>query len=330
MPVASAYISMLALDAGKIINAHSIQRGGLLARIAYEGHVYCLSKNFSAVVKNHGRSTYERIGINRASTFLGFCRVHDNELFRPIDTVPLVPTEEQAFLYAYRSLCREYFVKESAYNLLSKQLEDMSQPEAFIELLSGMKNGTALGLRDLHFQKQQFDKSLSSKRYHDIRFVLFATKQDPTIAFSGITFPDFDFDGKPLQRIGRPSEQLQLLTYCSAPMEKGWGFLFAWHKRSTRICRLLMKSLNHRESPAQLADALFRLVFSCENHAIAPSWWQNVPVQSKKDILDRISDATDSLTDTPSNFLSEGLEGITNWRFSRAESNYDQISFRRR
>jgi len=92
----------------EIIKAHSIQRNRALSAIADKGHVYRLSANIGSLKKNKGQLTFEKCGINRVSTFLGFCRKHDNALFEPIDNLPLVPTDQQVLLYAYRSSAEKY------------------------------------------------------------------------------------------------------------------------------------------------------------------------------------------------------------------------------
>jgi hypothetical protein len=96
----------------RAIHAHSIQQNGSLSLIADLGHVYAVSSNFDDVRRHRGALSYTRQGIQRVSTFRGFCREHDEQLFRPIDTAPLIPTARQVLLYAYRALCREAFVKE--------------------------------------------------------------------------------------------------------------------------------------------------------------------------------------------------------------------------
>lgn len=90
----------------------SEKRGSILSRTKRE--IYAPSKNFGDTKRGKGRITFKEQGVNKVSTFRGFCGKHDNELFEPIDNSPLAPTPEQIALYAYRSLCREVFVKENA------------------------------------------------------------------------------------------------------------------------------------------------------------------------------------------------------------------------
>jgi hypothetical protein len=309
-----------------IIKAHSIQRNRSLLAIADNGHVYHISANIGHLKKNQGRLTYEKCGINKVSTFLGFCKRHDNELFESIDSYSLIPTEQQALLYAYRSLCRELFVTENALELTNKQLKNCDDQKAINMMLSGYMKGKNFGFKNLKRHKEIYDKSLKENLYSDIRYVIFISKQIPTIAFSGLFYPDFDFIGRILQNLGDHKSDLELLTFCSAPMEDGWAFLFAWHETSSNVCVAFMRSLAtmiHNSSDL-LRDYLFRLVMTnCENIAISPKWWEYLSEDKKGEIMDRVSLAADIFAITEQSYLMKGLEGISNWQFEKVISNMD-------
>ncbi len=300
-----------------IVNAHSIQKSQSLVSIAQDGHVYKLSPNFSTIKKNKGRLTYEKCGINRVSTFLGFCKRHDNELFEPIDNYPLLPTDQQVFLYAYRSICRELFVKENALRLIEDQLSNVPDGNSIKELLLGTKEGTTFGLENLKEHKSIYDESLRKKSYFKIRYVLIKSKQKLFMAFSGLLYPEFDFMGRHLQNLGDHQQKLDLITFCSAPLDSGWGVLFSWHESSSKSCVDFMRSLATIMYEGQLlGDLLFRMVISnCENLAIAPEWWDDLPQEQKEKIESKASLMANIFSMTKPSYLLEGLEGITPWDF---------------
>jgi hypothetical protein len=309
----------------EIVNAHSIQKGRSLSAIAYKSHVYTLTSDISTLIKNKGKLSYQKKGINKVSTFLGFCKRHDNELFETIDNYPLTPTNEQVFLYGYRSLCRELFVKENSLNIIESQLNDGPNQKVIKELLSNFKRGTAFGLENLRKHKYRYDDSLRKKHFQNIEYVLFRSTQAPFIAFSGLFYPDFDFMGRLLQNLGDHSRELELITFCSAPMSSGWGFLFSWHVSSSKVCADFMRSLaTMTYEGRKLEDMLFRLVISnCENHAISPQWWENLLHSQKEEIIEKASKMADILTNTPQSYLLEGLEKLANWKFDRVISNME-------
>lgn len=314
------------LKCNEIISAHSIQKNRSLSAIADKGHVYKLSSSMGSLKKNKGRPTFKKYGINKVSTFFGFCQKHDNELFAPIDDSPLIPTDHQALLYAYRSLCRELFVKENAIELVESQLENDIDQRAIEDLLLKLKLGTSFGLKNLKKHKEVYDNSLRKNSYSETKYVLFISEQEPTVAFSGLLYPDFDFMGRQLQDLGDHNSKLELITFCSAPMDHGWGFLFAWHATSSNVCVEFMRSLAtmmHDNNDA-LGDFLFRLVMtSCENLAISPKWWETLPLNKKDQVTSKASLMADIFSAVKPSYLMEGLEDISQWKFERVISNMD-------
>ncbi len=310
----------------EIIRAHSIQKSKSLSEIAQNGHVYTYSSNIGTFKKNRGYLTFEKHGINKVSTFLGFCKRHDNELFAPIDNNFLIPTDDQVILYSYRSLCRELFVSENSLELMKCQLDKGINQDAIKKMLSNYVKGKSFGLKNLKRHKREYDKSLANKSYSDIKYMIFQSDQKPTISFSGLFYPDFDFLGRQLQNLGDHSRNLQLLTFCSAPIQNGWAYIFAWHETSSKVCVDFMRSLATKiyDDKNSLGDHLFRLVITnCENSAISPEWWENLDKDKKEKIEDRAKYWTDILSVTEQYYLIDGLEGISNWKFENVISNMD-------
>jgi len=314
------------LGCNEIINAHSIQKNRSLSVVAEKGLVYKLSTSMSSLKKNKGRPTFEKCGIKKISTFRGFCQKHDNELLAPIDNSPLIPTEHQILLYAYRSLCRELFTKENALELTKSPVVSNISQKAIKDIFTDLKAGTIFGLENLKRHKEAYDNSLRKNFYSATRYVLFISRQEPIIAFSGLLYPDFDFMGKPLQNLWDYNSKLELITFCSAPMTAGWGFLFAWHETSSQVCVDYMKSLAtmiHNDYDT-LGDFLFRLVMSsCENLAISPKWWEGLPLDKKEQVTSKASLSADIFSTLNPFYLMEGLEGISQWSFERVISNME-------
>ncbi|MFZ2406146.1 MAG: hypothetical protein WAW41_13490, partial [Methylobacter sp.] len=305
-----------------IIDAHSIQRNRSLSSIARNGEVYVVARNIGNLKKNGDNLTYKKARIKSFSTFAGFCQYHDNELFKSIDDFPLTPTEQQIFLYAYRSLCRELFVKENSLALIDSQIKCHNN-KADIGLLNTHKVARTFSFDNLKRHKSEYDKSLKSKSYSDIKYVVFISKQKPCIAFSGLFWPDFDFLGKQLQNLGDYKTKLELITMCSAPMDdNNWGFLFAWHKNSSNICNSFMESLATAiYNNCDIGDLLFRLVISnCENLAISPQWWEKLSEDHKEKISSRVTSMAHPDIEIKHNYLMNGLEGISQWQFGETIS----------
>lgn len=310
----------------QIAKAHSIQKSQSLAAIAVDRHVYTVSKNFSDFNGNSNRLIYNKKGIEYGFRFQGFCQHHDNELFEPIDNSKLIPTDQQVYLYAYRSLCRAVFVKENALDLANMQIESSVENITIKTYLNSHKLGTSFALDNLKRHKFEYDNSLMENRHSDIEYFLFISAQKPFLAFSGIEYPDFDFMGRQLQDLGDHSSKLDLITFCSAPMKNDeWGLLFAWHKSSSKTCTDFVRSLATMiHDGHNLGDLLFRFVIlNCENIAISPTWWETLPEEHRKQISTKIFEMVDDFSPIKPNYLLHGLEGISKWNFDEVISNIE-------
>jgi hypothetical protein len=125
---------------GKIIHAHSIQRGKILESIAdvggeNEGKIYHLGFAPAEDMQSM-QPDFKLQGIKKFSTFTGFCGGHDKAIFQPIEDVAFSATTKQLNIYAYRAA--------------AKELHSILESKSFCEVLLGDK----LNVDDfpLHFQ----------------------------------------------------------------------------------------------------------------------------------------------------------------------------------
>jgi len=199
----------------KYIKAHSIQKSGLLKKIARNNHVYRGDSSYGGLIKSNGEVNFKLKSINKVSTFKGFCNLHDSSLFEPIDSNKFQETKEQAFLYAYRSICRELFVKENAVNSAKEFIRISSDKNNPIAL--GLLKGQSIGYNNLVFHKKIMDTCLKNKNYKNINYTAFVMDNTPNILFSGVLYPDYDFNGLPIQSVTLTKAAPSLITFCSAP-----------------------------------------------------------------------------------------------------------------
>lgn len=304
------------------IKSHSIQKRRMLSAISHNGHVYAISTDLSDIKKNAGAPIYKLKGIDQVSTFQGFCQKHDNELFTPIDDYPLQATNEQVFLYSYRSVCREINMKTNSYELYLESINKEENP-AIIEFLKATIEGTEKGLNDLKKHKMNFDKSLKKKDFLDIEYVVFCSEFKPNLAFSGLCYPYYDFQGNHIQTPFDKNKRLQLLSFCSAPLESGWGYIISWHKSSSEIGHHYVNSLaTATHLKKNIEDYLFRQTLQFENLAFSPIWWEALEQERKDQIINYVYNNLSSFSDISPDHLSNGLDGICKWKFGYVKSNY--------
>ena len=305
-----------------VISAHSIQKHGQLDLIAEDGHVYRLHMSPNILRKNEGLPVVRKVGIGKVSTFFGFCKAHDNTLFRPIDTQVLANNPEQVALYAFRSFAREYFVKENQHAIASKLQNHADIRDTERSLIKSVTVGSGFAMERLRWHKSALDKSLLSHTYTDFEYTYFKSQSPCAIQCSGVWFPDFDFLGGTLQHINDWESRLDLMAAFTAPVIDGWAFGFAWHKSSSRSGRLLMQSLQQFiKQGGKLEDALLRLTLACfENHAIRVSWWDTLPPEMQRAAIAKMSIGIDLNTELPSDYLRVGCNEIADWSFDLVES----------
>lgn len=273
----------------QIIKAHTIPKSTSLKKLAKNNHVYGLISHNGFIQRDKGLPVLQQMGLNRASTFTGFCKKHDNELFSPIEKIDFNNTPEQCFLLAYRAFCREYFVKLAANNLneSSKNLDKgMPQNEQMAYQLRHLykQMGTKAALEDNNYHKTLFDQILLTKDYSAVRAVIFELDDVPPIMCSGGTNPDFDFDGNDLQDFGNFEVRLDLLTVTSFFDGNCGKIIFAWIQDENGSNSALIESLLNKSD--NLSIYLFQFILShFENIYISPFWWDGLLKRQQKEVL---------------------------------------------
>lgn len=301
----------------EIISAHSIQKKRQLSLIAEEGHVYRINSDLSILKITNGVPQLKKIGINKVSTFFGFCKQHDNSIFELIDNSFLAPNKQQVALYAYRCLCREYFVKENAVNVLTKMRNHSTLNSSQKNFLTLAKLGNSAGFDGLKYHKEHYEEALSNGNYEQFEFVCFTSSSPCNSQFSGLLYPDHDFEGNFLQDLTNHEHPMDLITFFTAPTSDGWAFVFGWHATSNQTCIPFIQSLANRVSMGEkLEDALLRFSLSCcENHALRISWWERLNEHYKHEAMERLLLMANPIVETPSNYLVFGCENIADWTY---------------
>jgi hypothetical protein len=142
---------------GGIVRAHSVRRKADLSSIARNGHVYQGRADPSVLMKSGGKPKSVLIGINEASTFLGFCGHHDGVTFAPLETRKFESSDEQCFLLAYRNLAREFYVKRAQH----------ASTDIWRDSDRGQPLGTQVAKqRVITIMQQAMKESLSNLEYH--------------------------------------------------------------------------------------------------------------------------------------------------------------------
>jgi len=174
--------------------SHSIGKSSSLKFISESGHLYGIKRN----IYDPNVNIIQKIGINKASTFLGFCHSHDSYLFKKIDKGILTSNRETAFLFSYRSLCRELYCKEAFVAALREALSiSITHTKAFLKQRYNFEKNVAL--RDIRLEKKMYDYILLSRDYNHVSFLEMIFDNVSPFVTSVHIFPYFDFSSSMLQ-----------------------------------------------------------------------------------------------------------------------------------
>jgi hypothetical protein len=302
---------------GGIVRAHSVQES-VLRMIAKNGHVYGSNLHTASLMKNGGNVSFTRIGVNDASTFTGMCGYHDDKTFTPLEKRAFTATPEQCFLLSYRAVCRELFVRRCRPGVIDvmRSMDQGRSPKDQADIqayASAFAHGSQLGGDDLEWHKTHYDRVLTAGNFGELRYLVLWLKDTPSIVCSGLTYPEFDFDGNELQRLDSPSK-LDLLTYSSIGCNDGGAIVFSWLKNSDPTCRRFVDSLL-RQPQALIPHAFVRLVFGfCENIFMSPRWWENLGQKDREALRLRVqTEASPDEVPSP-NCLKDDGQRLVDWQ----------------
>ena len=313
----------------KIIRAHTVPKSSSLRAIAVDGHVYGFNTSLENIRKQNGKLHPELIGVNKASTFSGFCKAHDDSIFSPIEKSEFKCTAEQCFLLAYRAFSRECYTKSAMANLsnLRSSLDKGKSIEQQMDFqMAGflIDIGVSAALKDNKFHKLKFDLILESREYQDVQAIIFRLDDPPPVMVSGAVNPDFDFNGQRIQDLMELEVVQDLLSMTSFYDGKNGYIVMSWLSYCSASCKKLINSLLGKPK-GDITTYLVQYIFkNFENCFIAPNWWEGVSDKDKESIIDLLADSANPESEPNGdgiasvslnvNFPNIGEIGFVNWQ----------------
>jgi hypothetical protein len=275
-----------------IIRAHSVQRKGGLAAIAEDGHVISPKRGFEDIVKNDGKIVPRLQGVNGASTFMGFCGAHDEQLFSPIEKSSIALGKQAAFLLSYRATCYETFMKDAGLRVTEIQRQaDKGDPFEMQcekqQYLHMYREGVKWGIQDLAHWKSKYDAAFLNEDYDGFSFygVMFSSAL-PIVA-CGALLPEFDFNGNTLQIITRGESVFEHLCFNLTVVGGKSVAVLGWTGRPQGPAEQFIDSFRGL-SKDTVANAAFHIACEhLENTYLRPSWWEAQTTSAKEYLVRR-------------------------------------------
>lgn len=305
---------------GGIVRAHTVQRSGGLSRIARDGHVYRFASDLLALDKNNGTFPVTPVGVKQATTFTGFCALHDAATFRPLETQPFVASPEQVFLLGYRAVCRELYTKrwEAAVVPSHREADRGLAPllqrahQAHVDRLAFSMNA---GLTDVEHTKAAYDDALLRGDFSRVSAYVLHFDRTPDVLCSGGCLLEADFAGNPLQReaLSDPAARPAETSLSILPTDTGGAAVFCWLGH-TEAGAAFTRSLDALADDG-VGHAVVRFVFEfLENKVMAPSWWDGLPEAARQALTQRMMTALNPFVERePTCLLDDGVRAV-NWR----------------
>jgi hypothetical protein len=263
------------------IRAHSVQNSNVIDLLEENGHVKGLSMRMD---KDQGPIlSIGDVGRNKATTFMGLCSEHDNEIFNPIESCPLnIEDHEHLFLCAYRAVLKElHAVMEAAVRLQSTYIKRVD-----LGIDSGEEPGAAGLLAtqrmiisyETYLYKEHFDKMLVSKNFHGLNHDTIITRHEqPTLAVCSLFSLDGLDNGEDCVRVA-----LNVL-----PMNKQETLvLFSYLPKDSELARFSLAPIINSTGHYQKYLLSKLILNSCENFILSPSHYTSWSAQKEKTILE--------------------------------------------
>lgn len=156
------------------IKSHLLQKRGIINQIAKGNHVWELGMN------RYKPNTFQfqKVGLNDAFTFPGFCANHDSLIFKPIEVGNVDYTlYESQLLFSYRAIMNEKRKKEimidyntRIYN--SNQLR-MYLTDEYFDTIRESIDGNNDGIVDEEYYESFFIENIENPNKRDFSFLTF-------------------------------------------------------------------------------------------------------------------------------------------------------------
>ena len=308
---------------GLISEAHSVSRRTSLAKIAVNGHVYGYEPSDADLAKGKLERSLKRMGVGKASTFTGFCNMHDTELFRPIDAFPLEPTAEQMALLGFRSLSREFLGALRMIRMIRPLRQaDRGKPEFWQKSFQPRLDDQWLS--NLRKQRLEIDHNrwaslISARQYDRLSYLLVKFPPQADLVCSGVFRPGIGFRDELLLDLAPTESNPSNVAFGLFPAE-GFAF-FAWIDNFVEAEKFVKSFLAEPED--RKSSQLIRFTFETfDNVYVSPSWWDGLEHAKREFLLYRMAECNQPFLESePPSLIDNGMEFV-GWAIGQPEQRF--------
>lgn len=309
---------------GKIINAHTVSKGSSLLEIADStNHVLGLKISLANIQKGNGILVPERIGVNQASTFKGFCSIHDKQFFACIEDKPFTKESDQLFALAYRALCKEIYAKGSSENVV-EFVKEADKGKGFLEQLhlqhfaSNFALGVDTAVKELSILKERLDSHLLGNSQITFCHLVITSETPCPVAVSSILSPDVDFEGNRIQNLADLTIAAEYVIFNSFSSGGRGYVVFTWLETAKTVESFIRSLMKY--DIRSLKNALLRFFFSVsENIYISPAWWSSLTEELRRTLARRVMIGVSPFEAKNDNYLCDDGFDYGGWEITSVD-----------
>lgn len=259
------------------IISHLLQKRGIINSIAEQQHVY--ENSLNAFKKDF--FAFNRIGLNEALSYPGFCNKHDTELFKDIESgVFDYKAYKTHLLLSYRALMIEKRKKEiniDWYNRIqnSKTLAHHLD-KSFIEEIKVSIENEKKGMEDQKYHEEFFLSNLQNDKLRDFSFIYFKlprTEVCSAAVFTYETSKEIAFMN--LFHRHKINQPLTEIYFHLLPLADISIVIMGCIIENIDKCWEYIESFSHGEEMSQLKKISDLLICQVENWVCSPSFYNS-------------------------------------------------------
>ncbi len=268
---------------GNIVRAHSLSRRSALRAVTESGHVFSFTPDWARLF-HKDQFVFKSKSAREASTFTGFCGHHDREIFAPLDRRDFDGSQELTILSAYRTLCREVFLKKAHMRAIkfAKTLDrgrSNHEQHSIQEVTSAAFSGAESALSELNNIRSQFETALKTSSCQAFAYCNFHFPERPRIVSAGGFNPSHDLSGNFLQDLDKLETYSQNVFLSILPDTAGFWASFVWPGSYSLMERFVEDiGKNYCTVGGVYAVALAHI----ENTFLRPSYWKGSSERTKE------------------------------------------------
>jgi hypothetical protein len=156
-----------------------------------------------------------------------------------------------------------------------QHLKERRDPYQKLVSLGDSEAGHKLGVRDMAKSFGRCEEILVNESFHEVHAAIFKFKRMPTIMTVGGFSPEFDYNGRSLQRLGNAEMEYHQIALSILAQQNSAAVVFTW-LREARVCERFVGSLLMND-PCLFPTLAIQTAFEhLENTCMNIPWWDSL------------------------------------------------------